>query len=64
MWDFPLDQNLWILKWALVSEALVFRDATLISKLVLSSEVWYGDKKQEYKKLEIIDEMFYMFYVL
>ena len=38
--------------------ALVMRDAMLVSKLVSSSEALYGVKKQEYKKLENIDEMF------
>ena len=38
--------------------ALVFRDATLISKLVSSSEVWYGVTKQEYKRLENIESDF------
>ena len=28
--------------------AITFRDATLVSKLVTSSEVWYGISKQEY----------------
>ena len=37
--------------------ALMLRDAILVSKLVASSEVWYSIKKQEYKKLESIDEM-------
>ena len=39
--------------------ALVMRDSILISKLVASSEIWYDVSKQEYKKLESIDEMFY-----
>ena len=30
-----------------------------VSKLVSSSEVWYDVTKQEYKKLESVDEMFY-----
>ena len=34
------------------------RDAMLVSKLVSSSEALYGVKKQEYKKLENVDEMF------
>lgn len=38
--------------------ALMLRDAILVSKLVASSEVWYNITKQEYKKLENIDEMF------
>ena len=39
--------------------AITFRDATLVSKLVSSSEVWYGISKQEYSKIESIDEMFF-----
>ena len=38
---------------------LVLRDSILVSKLVSSSESWYNITKQEYKKLESIDEMFY-----
>ena len=39
--------------------ALVMRDAMLVSKLVSSSEALYGVKKQEFKKLENVDEMFF-----
>ena len=39
--------------------ALIMRDSMLVSKLVSSSEVWYDVTKQEYKKLESVDEMFY-----
>ena len=38
---------------------LVLRDSILVSKLVSSSESWYNITKQDYKKLESIDEMFY-----
>ena len=38
--------------------ALIFRDSSLISKLVYSSEVWYNITNDQYKKLEEIDEMF------
>ena len=36
------------------------RDSMLISKLVSSSEVWYNVTKEQYRKLEEIDEMFLM----
>ena len=39
---------------------LVMRDSMLISKLVSSSEVWYNVTKEQYRKLEEIDEMFLM----
>ena len=39
--------------------ALIMRDSMLVSKLVSSSEVLYDVTKQEYKKLESVDEMFY-----
>ena len=38
--------------------ALIFRDSSLISKLVYSSEVWYNITNNQYTKLEEIDEMF------
>jgi hypothetical protein len=38
--------------------ALIFRDSSLISKLVYSSEVWYNITNEQYTKLEEIDEMF------
>ena len=36
----------------------MLRDAILVSKLVASSEIWYNISKQDYKKLENVDEMF------
>ena len=38
--------------------ALIFRDSMIVSKLVSSTETWYGVSDQHYKKLEEIDEMF------
>ena len=38
--------------------ALIMRDAILISKMIYSSEIWYNITKQQYSKLETIDEMF------
>ena len=39
--------------------ALAMRDAILVSKMVSSSEIWYSVTKQQYQKLENIDEMFF-----
>ena len=39
--------------------AFIMRDSILVSKLVSSSEIWYNVTKQEYQKLENIDEMFF-----
>ena len=38
--------------------ALIFRDSMIVSKLVSSTETWYGVSDQQYSKLEQIDEMF------
>ena len=38
--------------------ALIMRDTMLISKMIYSSEIWYNITKQQYRKLEEIDEMF------
>ena len=38
--------------------ALIMRETMLISKLVSNSEVWYNTTKDQYSKLERIDEMF------
>ena len=38
--------------------ALTMRDTILVSKMVSSSEIWYHISKQEYQKLESVDEMF------
>ena len=38
--------------------ALIMHDAILISKMIYSSEIWYNITKQQYSKLETIDEMF------
>ena len=38
--------------------ALVMRETMLISKIVSNSEVWYNISKDQYSKLERIDEMF------
>ena len=35
--------------------ALIMRDTMLVSKLVSSSEVWYGITKTEYQKLESVN---------
>ena len=40
--------------------ALIFRDSMLVSKLVSSTEVWYNITKDQYEKLEEIDEIFLM----
>ena len=40
--------------------AMVLRDSMLISKLVSSSEIWYGLTKDQYRKIEQVDEMFLM----
>ena len=37
---------------------LIMRDTMLISKMIYSSEIWYNVTKQQYSKLEEIDEMF------
>ena len=39
--------------------ALILRDLRLVRKLISSSEIWYSVTKQEYEKLENIDEMFF-----
>ena len=39
--------------------ALVLRDSMLISKLIYSSEIWYNVSKDQYSKLEEIDEMYF-----
>ena len=38
--------------------ALIMRESMLVSKLVSNSEVWYNITKDQYTKLERIDEMF------
>ena len=38
--------------------ALTMRDTILVSKMVSSPEIWYHISKQEYQKLESVDEMF------
>ena len=38
--------------------ALIMRDTMLISKLIFPSEIWYNITKQQFKKLEVIDERF------
>ena len=40
--------------------AMVLRDSMLISKLVSSSEIWYNVTKDQYRKIEQIDEMYLM----
>ena len=40
--------------------AMVLRDSMLISKLVSSSEIWYHVTKDQYRKIEQIDEMYLM----
>ena len=40
--------------------ALIFRDSMVVSKLVSSAEVWYNITKDQYEKLEEIDELFLM----
>ena len=37
---------------------LIMRDTMLISKMIYSSKIWYNITKQQYSKLEEIDEMF------
>ena len=39
---------------------MVLRDSMLISKLVSSSEIWYNVTKDQYRKIEQIDEMYLM----
>ena len=40
--------------------ALVLRESMLVSKLVSSAEIWYNVTKNQYRKLEAVDEMFLM----
>ena len=39
--------------------AFIMRDTILVSKMVSSSESWYNVSKQDYQKLENVDEMFF-----
>ena len=39
---------------------LILRDSMLVSRLVNSSEIWYNITKEQYRKLEEIDEMYLM----
>ena len=40
--------------------ALVLRESMLVSKLVSSAETWYNVTKNQYRKLEEVDEMYLM----
>ena len=41
-------------------EIYILRDSMLVSKLVSSSEIWYNVSKEQLRKLEEVDEMYYM----
>ena len=38
--------------------ALILRDSSLVSKMIYSSEIWYGISSDQFTKLEQIDEMY------
>ena len=38
--------------------ALILRDSSLVSKMIYSSEIWYGLSSDQFTKLEQIDEMY------